>query len=386
MIKKWIQEGSTSDSSSDANLRDEHDPYQRKRKRHLTKEERMLGIFADDDERPVQLDPNIARGVDFVKGEEEAESSPEDMTPALGSMHAKQKNAPFMKFTPSTTPNAETKPPPRHTAQVKWDAGGKIMKMMQKMGFQGGGLGPQGQGRLEPLQPKQRHGKFGIAYGGFKEVDKQVPEMVEMELPREKAWKKKPKEERPKMQRTLWVNEITDMTGAESRQLKPSEVQSTPTGSNVYAAEIRHNLRHLRNLTINEAESKTRESRQLQTSMELHRAEHATVEEAFKQQHEKWERLQVISGIVAEIETVFRETNELDHVSTHVQRLVEEFHDDYIDYRLETLTAALFGTKVHFLRISLRMTFYSYEKPSWTGNRSSSPTCSWTMYSSGADG
>ncbi|KAL1923074.1 uncharacterized protein VTP21DRAFT_9450 [Calcarisporiella thermophila] len=193
--------------------------YQRKR-RKFTKEDAMLGIFADRSDDDFSDRPSWTKGVSFVSGglkesatnEEDAYSSDEDhdrlvRTGGLGFGESSSRRAAFASSGPADTPspgsdasmetlrtmqfgNKRNKPrlpnkrlgngvtrdgsatPPveKDFAAFSRHTKGFGLKMLQKMGWrEGQGLGSSGEGIARPIEVQLRPEKVGIGFGSTKE-------------------------------------------------------------------------------------------------------------------------------------------------------------------------------------------------------------------------
>ncbi|KAI0242328.1 hypothetical protein L0F63_002435 [Massospora cicadina] len=183
----------------------------RHRFKKLTKEQAWMGVFHDgseDEKEAAGTNKRYSTGISFVQShsgmpsklseseDSEGLAQPRDMAEDYEDLHAFQgfqqsqpkagegQTKPHAKtstrgvtFTPimRKVPSNPIKPLPKDYASfLNNPQGNVIRKMMEKMGFQEGqGLGPEGKGRVAPIEVKLRGKQSGIGFGS-----KEQPEVI----------------------------------------------------------------------------------------------------------------------------------------------------------------------------------------------------------------
>ncbi|KAM3589132.1 hypothetical protein VKS41_000010 [Umbelopsis sp. WA50703] len=352
---------------SDRDLEEEMQGFTGQRKRRkMTKEEAMLGVWADDDDdssapaSPAQSGrPKFSSAINFTASRTESplsrtqspqsrNESPEPSSrPGLGggaSHSMAGKNLSFQK--------ASMTPPPVHKEFAKFASHGTGfgMKMLQKMGWQvGKGLGAEGEGIINPIETKQRPTRMGIAFKGFDERTKQHKEeaarrgedvsdeeMTEAPVKskgRRDAWKKDvltPSEHRPdepakpRKPKVVYktaneiINEaaitepvpqkIIDMTGPAAREISSiSQIRSqSPTmmETSTRLPELRHNLRLIADLSLSDLDHLTREKRLAEARAQNLEVEKQQLEQRIESDSNEMQRIEELKRIGFEIQAI----------------------------------------------------------------------------------
>lgn len=157
--------------------------------------------------------------------------------------------------------------------------GSNVLKMMEKMGYKGGGLGKNEQGIVAPIEAKLRPKNMGMGFNDYKESEK-VPTLLEQEEqrkrvsslpasgsgPKEKLWtkraKKKSKEDymtaeellakKEEEEEQVVVQKVYDMRGPQVRVLTNLEnlnAEEKAREEDVPMPELQHNIRLILDLT-----------------------------------------------------------------------------------------------------------------------------------------
>ncbi|KAJ2962314.1 hypothetical protein NQZ79_g2566 [Umbelopsis isabellina] len=352
---------------SDRDLEEEMQGFTGQRKRRkMTKEEAMLGVWAEDDEdgsapaSPAQTGrPKFSSGINFTASRAESplsrtqspqsrNESPEPSSrPGLGggaSHSMAAKNPSFQK--------ASMTPPTVHKEFAKFASHGTGfgMKMLQKMGWQvGKGLGAEGEGIINPIETKQRPTRMGIAFKGFDERTKQHKEeavrrgeavsdeeMTEAPVKSKKrrdAWKKDaltPSADRsdepakPRKPKVVYktandiINEaaitepvpqkIIDMTGPAAREISSiSQIRSqSPTmmETSTRLPELRHNLRLIADLSLSDLDHLTREKRLAEARAQNLEVEKQQLEQRIESDSTEMQRIEELKRIGLEIQAI----------------------------------------------------------------------------------
>lgn len=265
---------SSSDYDSDKDVGDQDEEAEffdpTTRRPHMTKASAWMGVFGEDDDevpekRGVSVKP-LNSNLRFVKvndppdsvasdsasaedtpqprqRDEEVEiedykptfskpsfnsfDNPEPVKPTFA-RNMKEKTLPTKPN--STKQNVSSQLPKKDYAAFLNNPQGSIIKnMMAKMGFQEGqGLGPDGSGRVEPIEVKLRGKKVGIGFGAQESpVRESSPESEEPEeltpanrTSRPKRSKIQYKNLEEAMARVeTFIPKVLDMTGAETKEL-----------------------------------------------------------------------------------------------------------------------------------------------------------------------
>ncbi|KAH8556495.1 GC-rich sequence DNA-binding factor-like protein-domain-containing protein [Umbelopsis sp. PMI_123] len=349
---------------SERDLEEEAEGFSGHRKRRkFTKEDAMLGIWAEDDEDSsnapspaVSSRPKYSSGINFTpsrvdsplsrtQSPQSRNESPEPTSrPGLGGGTAAAKSSGFRQ-TPSTPPVVN-----KDFAKFASHGTGFGMKMLQKMGWQmGKGLGAEGEGIINPIETKQRPTRMGIAFKGFDERTKQHKEEAarrgevvsdeEMEeapvktKKRRDAWKKDvltpsvEKEEMPSKSRKSKVvyktaseiikesatsqpiaEKIIDMTGPAVREITSlSQVRSqSPTmmETSTRLPELRHNLRLIADLSLSDLDHLTREKRLGEVRAQNLEQEREQLQNRLDSDDAKMKRVDELQRIGREIEAI----------------------------------------------------------------------------------
>jgi hypothetical protein len=167
-----------------------------RKKRKVTKEEAMLGIFGDsssEEERPrSEQKPtetydrfskkSFSAPIAFVSRGVLDPSSLAQPTTAEVPKREDMPKQPLRAKTPRE-PATRKQEPKGEQKLADWDVTGKASKMMKLMGYSGGGLGRNGKGIAEavsagPVRPKN----MGLAFNDYKEVKTELKRDEEVEI------------------------------------------------------------------------------------------------------------------------------------------------------------------------------------------------------------
>lgn len=352
---------------SDRDLEEEMQGFTGQRKRRkMTKEEAMLGVWAEDDEdgsapaSPAQSGrPKFSSGINFKASRMESplsrtqspqsrNESPEPSSrPGLGGgvSHSMAAGNPSFQKASMTPPTVH-----KEFAKFATHGTGFGMKMLQKMGWQvGKGLGAEGEGIVNPIETKQRPNRMGIAFKGFDERTKQHKEeavrrgeavsdeeMTEAPVKSKKrrdAWKKDaltPSEDRsdepakPRKPKVVYktaneiINEATitepvpqkiiDMTGPAAREISSiSQIRSqSPTmmETSTRLPELRHNLRLIADLSLSDLDHLTREKRLAEARAQNLEVEKQQLEQRIESDSTEMQRIEELKRIGLEIQAI----------------------------------------------------------------------------------
>jgi len=350
---------------SERDLEEEAEGFAGHRKRRkFTKEDAMLGIWAEDDDdnsnapSPAQSSrPKFSSGINFTpsrvdspvsrpQSPQSRNESPEPTgRPGLGGPQLSARNSSFRQ--------ASATPPPVHREFAKFASHGTGfgLKMLQKMGWQmGKGLGAEGEGIINPIETKQRPTRMGIAFKGFDERTKQHKEEAarrgevvsdeEMEettpaksKKRRDAWKKDvlvPSAEKanepskPRKPKVVYktaseiisesaiaqpvAQKIIDMTGPAAREISSlAQIRSqSPTMMEVSTRlpELRHNLRLIADLSLSDLDHLTREKRLTEVREQNLEQEREQLQQRIESDDNEVKRVDELQRIGREIEAI----------------------------------------------------------------------------------
>ncbi|KAG9305078.1 hypothetical protein G9A89_007718 [Geosiphon pyriformis] len=253
------------------------------------------------------------------------------------------------------------------------------LKLMQKMGYRvGEGLGTTGEGILKPIETKQRPGKLGLAYGGFKEKSQQqedkrrggpnddVEETARFKIvnsQKKEAWKKSAKPKHPKVEYKTAEEIITefgenplvqpmkiiDMTGPQVREISSaSQITNSlaiPDSSN-RLLELRHNLRLIVDMSKADLEHFVREQRIQRECTKALENEEFRVNNLVIEESQRIKRLSEISSIVREcgilLTSVLSEDKpSLQNFTGLFEKLQNEYQQEYTSYGLDAAIIAV---------------------------------------------
>ncbi|KAF5338393.1 hypothetical protein D9611_012515 [Ephemerocybe angulata] len=261
-------------------------------------------------------------------------------------------------------------------------------RMLQKMGWEAGkGLGTTGEGIVTPIESKLRPQKMGIAFKGFKEKTEQSKreakrrgEVVsddeddpltkklkkkakEAEKKRSDVWKK-PKKVKTKVEHKSYeqilaeageppapagLGQIIDATGAVPREVSSlAEVSRNswaPTSDLTRIPEVRHNVRLIAEACKTDLDGLAREAKALQERKNFVIAEDARLRKRVEEEAGLISRMQQIQIVANEIQTLSKELASvwevsLDPLSPHIERLVNQFPNEFDVYQLDEIVVA----------------------------------------------
>lgn len=349
---------------SERDLEEEAEGFAGHRKRRkFTKEDAMLGIWAEDDNdnsnvsSPAQAaHPKFSSGINFTPSQVDSplsrtqspqsrNESPEPSgRPGLGVPQMAARNNSFRQ--------ASATPPPVHREFAKFATHGTGfgLKMLQKMGWQmGKGLGAEGEGIINPIETKQRPTRMGIAFKGFDErtkqhkeeavrrgevvSDEEMDEVPVMAKKRRDAWKKDaltPAAEKadepskPRKPKVVYktaseiINESTiaqpaaqkiiDMTGPAAREISSlAQIRSqSPTmmETSTRLPELRHNLRLIADLSLSDLDHLTREKRLAEVRAQNLGQEREQLQQRIETDNNEMKRVDELQRLGREIEAI----------------------------------------------------------------------------------
>ncbi|KAI3677648.1 hypothetical protein L6452_36914 [Arctium lappa] len=232
------------------------------------------------------------------------------------------------------------------------------MKLLEKMGYKGGGLGRNAQGIVAPIEAKLRPKNMGMGFNDYKEAanvpalmepseeNKALPQPAGIQ-PKEKLWSKHNRSKKKKKdyvtaeellvkkqeQGLDVVQKVFDMRGPQVRVLTNLEnlnAEEISREKNIPMPELQHNMRlivDLAELDIQKIDRDLRNERE--TVVTLQKEKEKLKDDAFRQK----KQLDSMEEIVSVVERLGNEsklgTLTLDSLANSFRDLYKRFPDEY---------------------------------------------------------
>ncbi|KAK9682646.1 hypothetical protein RND81_10G087000 [Saponaria officinalis] len=235
------------------------------------------------------------------------------------------------------------------------------MKLLEKMGYKGGGLGRNAQGIVAPLEAKLRPKNMGMGFNDYEE-SKNVPKVVDMSQQIEAELKpvmvKKPGNLWKKAARTrdkgreniitpeellarkaeaegppMVLQKVVDMRGPQVRVLTNLEnlnVEEEARESDVPMAELQYNIRFLVDLTEADIEKIDRELRKEKETVEVLQLEKETLQKKAMQEKKQIHNMEEIMKVLDTVEEEHLSGRlTLESLAKSVAELQRRFVEEY---------------------------------------------------------
>lgn len=342
----------------------------------------MLGDWADDDEddlyshfvshggrksksqRASDMDSAssntfmfVSSGVyDLASGKKEGEDSAMQVDPA--------------PIAPPKPPKASKKKvvPAADQPLGAWErfTKGAGSKMLEKMGWKGGGLGIGEKGIVQPLQAVARSSGTGLAEGDYMGIERSVyrPDEATMEPEKEEIdetatptgqWKKdapplaSAPPSRPKAARIIYKTAQEIQNELDSARYKqnivdmraPTQTQSSMDVGTAqpfisqFMPELRHNLNHLVDVRVSSIHSLIKKRHYAEQQTKTLSGEESTLKNALAHQKEDISYLKALKSRLSQIKEGSKR-HDFDYLS-FFRELKDDFRLDYEKYRLDSL-------------------------------------------------
>lgn len=231
------------------------------------------------------------------------------------------------------------------------------MKLLEKMGYKGGGLGKNQQGIVAPIEAKLRPKNMGMGFNDYKETAKVPPGLQRLEeksvsisqetvKAKEKLWLKRATVKKQKKyitaeqmlahkeeQTVEIVQKVIDMRGPQVRVLANLEnlnAEEKAREDDVPMPELQHNMKLIVDLTeleIQEVDRKLRNQKDAALSLQKEK-EKLEIDEA--RQRQQLDNMEKIFSVLARIDEESSSGKlTLDSLAIYFSDLKKNFADDY---------------------------------------------------------
>ncbi|KAK9079005.1 hypothetical protein SSX86_000674 [Deinandra increscens subsp. villosa] len=384
----------------------------RKEKRHQTKDDVLYGIFADSDSdseggsrknkrrKDFSKKQDLTKPLNFVsKGvvmpteemdqdskeqtKEEVNETIEDFLSTGFGKRFKELVLQRREETDKTKINKNSSRVRSERRETKNDGNigdfeshtkGIGAKLLEKMGYKGGGLGKNAQGIVAPIEAKLRPKNMGMGYNEYKETvnlpilqekslvqNKLLPQPISESQPKEKLWskqgqlkKKKKKKDYVTAEELLVqkqdqgldvVQKVFDMRGPQVRVLTNLEnlnaEEKWREKDDVPMPELQHNLRLILDMAEMDIQKIDRDLRNERETVVTLRKEKEQLENNASQQKKQLDTMEEIVNVVERLgQTGQTGTLTLDSLAKSFGSLQKRFPDEYKLASLSTIACS----------------------------------------------
>lgn len=236
------------------------------------------------------------------------------------------------------------------------------LKLLEKMGYKGGGLGKNEQGIAVPIEAKLRPKNLGMGFRDFREVSSGLPAPPSMDdsedrskevKPKEKRWLKKYRGKKKdfqtaddlllqKTEQGVEVRQtILDMRGPQVRvitNLEHLNAEQVDIEEQIPMPELQHNLRLIVDLVEADIQTYDKKLRHEKESVVIFEKERERLQNEVDRQRKQIDSLEVILGMIESVhQKVAAGSMNLEALAVTFSTLQQEHREDYVLHNLSSI-------------------------------------------------